>query len=112
VATLNESTSTLGSSSGIAIKRPSFIDPTSYAYVAQTYIFGQAPPTGTEQQIPLSTAVQSGGPLWTAFVADPTDPKAGFWWKQAYTKPDVALNHPSRWLWTLNRPGFSGDSVT
>jgi hypothetical protein len=108
---LNESTSTLGSSSGIAIKKPGFIDPASYAYAAQTYIFGQAAPTGTEQQIPLNTAVQSGGPLWTAFVADPTDASAGFWWKQAYTRPDVALNHPSRWLWTPPNPP-NGDVLT
>ena len=111
IATLNESTSTLGSSSGIAIKKPGFADPASYAYTAQTYIFGQEAPTGTVQQIPLSTAVQSGGPLWTAFVADPTDPSAGFWWKQAYTRPDVALNHPSRWIWTPPTPP-NGDVLT
>jgi hypothetical protein len=64
------------------------------------------------QQIPLSTAVQSGGPLWTAFTADPTNPIiAGFWWKQAYTRPDVALNHPSRWIWTPPTPP-AGDVLT
>ena len=111
ISTLNESSSTLGSSTGIKIVKPPFINPGQYAYVAQTYIFGQQAPAGTEQQIPLSTTVKSGGPLWTAFVADPTDTGngAGAWWAQAYTRPDVALNHPSRWNWTQT---LNGDVVT
>ncbi len=111
ISTLNESSSTLGSSTGIKIVKPPFINPGQYAYVAQTYIFGQQAPAGTEQQIPLSTTVKSGGPLWTAFVADPTDTEngAGAWWAQAYTRPDVALNHPSRWNWTQTQ---NGDVVT
>ena len=28
----------------------------------------------------------------------------GGWWAQAYTKPDVALNHPLRWTWTPPTP--------
>ena len=102
ISTLNESSSTLGSSTGIKIVKPAFANPGQYAYAAQTYIFGQQAPAGTVQQIPLSTTVKSGGPLWTAFVADPTDTAngAGAWWAQAYTRPDVALNHPSRWNWT------------
>src|SRR5262249_15806255 len=81
---------------------PSFVNPGQYAYAAQTYIFGQQAPEGTQQQIPLGTVVTSDGPLWTAFVADPTDSAngAGAWWRQAYTMPDVALNHPLRFTWT------------
>ena len=111
ISTLNESSSTLGSSTGIKIVKPPFANPGQYAYAAQTYIFGQQAPAGTEQQIPLSTTVKSGGPLWTAFVADPTDTAngAGAWWAQAYTRPDVALNHPSRWNWV---PTLNGDVVT
>jgi hypothetical protein len=102
VSTLNESTATLGASTGIKIVKPPFENPGQYAYAAQTYIFGQQAPAGTVQQIPLGTAVQSSGPLWTAFVADPTDmgDGAGAWWAHAYTVPDVALNHPLRWNWT------------
>ena len=111
ISTLNESSSTLGSSTGIKIVRPPFANPGQYANAAQTYIFGQQAPAGTEQQIPLSTTVKSGGPLWTAFVTDPTDTGngAGAWWAQAYTSPDVALNHPSRWNWI---PTQNGDVVT
>ena len=107
ISTLNESSSTLGSSTGIKIVKPPFANPGQYAYAAQTYIFGQQAPAGTEQQIPLSTTVKSGGPLWTAFVADPTDTAngAGAWWAQAYTQarrgaqPSLALElgpHPER----------------
>ena len=111
ISTLNESSSTLGSSTGIKIVKPPFVNPGQYAYAAQTYIFGQQAPAGTVQQIPLSTTVKSGGPVWTAFVADPTDTAngAGAWWAQAYTRPDVALNHPSRWNWV---PTLNGDVVT
>ena len=111
ISTLNESSSTVGSSTGIQIVKPSFANPSNYAYVAQTYIFGQKAPTGTVHQIPLNTDVQSSGPLWTAFTVDPTDTEdgAGSWWSQAYTKPDVALNHPSRWTWSP--PTLPGDDV-
>ena len=113
ISTLNESSSVLGSSTGIKVVKPAFINPGQYAYAAQTYIFGQEPPAGTVQQIPLSTTVQSSGPLWTAFVADPTDTGngAGVWWSQAYTRPDVALNHPLRWTWTPPTP-TKGDVLT
>jgi hypothetical protein len=113
VSTLNESTSALGSSTGIKIIKPPFDNPGQYAYAAQTYIFGQQAPTGTVHDIPLSTTVQSSGPLWTAFLADPTDRSngAGGWWAQAYTKPDVALNHPLRWTWTPPTPN-TGDMMT
>ena len=113
ISTLNESSSTVGSSTGIKTFKPPFINPGQYAYAAQTYIFGQQPPAGTQQQIPLSTTVKSAGPLWTAFVADPTDTGngAGAWWPQAYTQPDVALNHPSRWTWTPPTPS-KGDVLT
>ena len=51
----------------------------------------------------MDTTVQSSGPLWTSFLVDPSDTPngAGVWWAQAYTNPDVALNHPQRWTWTL-----------
>ena len=113
VSTLNESSSKLGSSTGIKIVKPSFVNPGQYAYTAQTYIFGQQAPTGTVQEIPLDTTVQSSGPLWTAFLVDPTDTPngAGGWWAQAYTKPDVALNHPLRWTWTPPTPS-EGDVMT
>ena len=44
VSTLNESSSTLGSSTGIKIVKPAFANPGQYAYAAQTYIFGQEHP--------------------------------------------------------------------
>jgi hypothetical protein len=77
VSTLNESKSALVSSTGIKVFKPSFVSPEEYAYTAQTYIFGQQAPTGTVQEIALDTTVQSSGPLWTAFLADPTNTSNG-----------------------------------
>ena len=111
ISTLNESSSTMGASSGVKIVKPPFINPGLYAYAAQTYIFGQNPANPPFQVIPLSTTVQSGGPLWTAFTADPTAGGSGSWWAQTYTLPDVALNHPSRWTWTPPTPTV-GDVLT
>jgi hypothetical protein len=105
-ATLNESSSTLGSSTGIRVVKPPFLDPGDYAYTAQTYIFGQDVAPDRLQQIPLGTTVTSNGPLWTGFVANPTDRAngAGAWWTGGYAQPDVALNHPLRWKWTPETP--------
>ena len=104
-STMNEAVSTLGESAGIKVFKPPFADPQQYAYAAETYIFGQQPPAGTLQTIPLNTKVQGSGLLRVGFVADPTDSFAGAWWAGAYTLPDVALNHPSRWDWTPPPPG-------
>lgn len=105
-STLNESSSTLGSSTGIQVVKPSFLNPGEYAYTAQTYIFGQDVAPDRLQQIPLGTIVTSNGPLWTGFVANPTDRAngAGAWWPGGYVQPDVALNHPLRWKWTPETP--------
>jgi hypothetical protein len=46
--------------------------------------------------------------LKTAFTADPTNlTEGGAWWSQSYaygSSPDIALNHPSRWV--LTKPGL------
>ena len=102
---MNEAVSTLGESAGIKVFKPPFADPQQYAYAAETYIFGQQPPAGTLQTSSLNTKVQGSGLLRVGFVADPTDSFAGAWWAGAYTLPDVALNHPSRWDWTPPPPG-------
>ena len=104
-STMNEAVSTLGTSTGIKVFKPSFGDETAYAYAAETYIFGQRPPAGTLQTIDPKTQVQGSGVLRVGFVADPADSTiAGSWWAGAYTRPDVALNHPARWHWTPGQP--------
>ena len=95
---LHTSVTTLGKSTGIGVQKPAtFANPPDYQYFVTPYIFGQKRPTGVVNDIPLSTDIQTFGILQTAFVVDPLRSDAGGWWKQAYTQPDVALNHPTRW---------------
>jgi hypothetical protein len=107
-SSLNKSISDLGKSTGIGVKKPgTFLDPPNYAYAVTPYIFGQIKPNGTvDNKNPAPADVQTFGLLRTAFVADPTSTGAGGWWQQAYTNtPDVALNHPSRWV--LSSPALT-----
>jgi hypothetical protein len=104
---LHTSVTSLGKSTGIGVQKPgTFASPPDYQYSVTPFIFGQHPPTGVVNDIPLSTDVKTSGVLQTAFVVDPLSGNAGGWWKQAYTQaPDVALNHPTRW-----RVGLSNGS--
>ena len=54
------------------------------------------------------------GPLFAGFLADPvssvntpnTDLNCSgsdIWWQNAYTRPDVGLNHPGRWNWNRSQ---------
>jgi hypothetical protein len=99
INTDNTSSDTLGSSNGIQIIRPGFENPGDFAYNAETYIFGQLPPVGVIQELPVQLGISTGGTLSVASTANPLGPNGGSWWKQAYTLPDVALNHPLRWNW-------------
>lgn len=96
---LMKSSSDLGTSTGIAIKKPgTFPSFELYGYSVSPYILGTAKPGGAVDQQPLSTDVQTFGLIRGLFTADPLASNAGGWWQQAYSQaPDVALNHPSRW---------------
>ena len=108
VSTLNTSTQTLDASTGIQVHKPEFSDlvADTYLYSFAGFVLGQTSPEGTLQSIPLKDAqgspidLQSSGPLTVAFLADPFQSPDLPWWRQAYTKPDVGLNHPERWDWT------------
>lgn len=101
-SSLNKSSTDLSKSSGIGVNKPgTFRDPFDYGYSVTPYIFGNNPPSGSVDNNPLTGDVQTSGSLQTAFVVDPINGNAGGWWKQAYTPaPDVALNHPTRWVIT------------
>ena len=96
---LNKSVTSLGRSQGIGVEKPgTFRAPSSYNYVFTPHILGQKQPTSVVDSNPLQADVTTFGLLRTAFTADPARNDAGGWWKGAYhDKPDVALNHPSRW---------------
>ncbi|HZU09831.1 MAG TPA: VCBS repeat-containing protein, partial [Pseudacidobacterium sp.] len=122
--TLNESTLSLSSSSGVTLNIPGFEDTSGCcSYGFSQYIFGLENKNYTPGEnacgaakqgvakscIPVTdpdqgqqVAVATIGPLFTAYVADPYEPANGnnaAWWQNVYTKPDVALNHPERWKW-------------
>lgn len=110
ISTLNASTSTFGDSTGITVNRGIDPDgPTSnedFLYAGRTYIYGQDAPTGIQQtDIAPDTTVQAAGYIRVGYVADPVSVgtvTSGDWWLQAYgSTPDVALNHPQRWLQQL-----------
>jgi hypothetical protein len=99
-ATLNTSSNMHGSSTGFSIAKTAQ-GVADYVFAAQTYILGQAQLTGTLQTLPLTTTVQTTGPLRLAYWTNPYDSVVGGpWWGTAYRIPDVALNHPQRWTWT------------
>jgi hypothetical protein len=106
VSTLNTVTQTVDASTGIQVNKPEFSDVVAenYLYSFAGFILGQTSPTGTLQTVPLTDAsgnpidVQTTGPLTVAFLADPFQVNLP-WWCQAYTRPDVGLNHPERWDW-------------
>ena len=120
VSTHNALTQTLSASTGIQVNKPGFpsVVAQNYQYSFGGYVFGLSNPNGTLQSIDLSDQngqpvdIQTTGPLVVGFVADPL--LEGLpWWAQAYTRADVALNHPARWDWTkstqtasFNKPQF------
>lgn len=111
LSSLNQSKATLASSTGIAVTKPAFQNPLNFEYPVTPYIYGQNKPSNVTDNVPLSGDIQTFGLLQTAFVADPLSPSAGGWWSQTYTTaPDVALNHPARWV--LTGKGASPNCLT
>ncbi len=84
----------------------------NYSYLVSPYIFGTTVTNAVVDNQPLNNPnspnppVQTFGVLRGVFTADPLAQYSGHWWAEAYPKPDVALNHPNRWLNT--QPGVPG----
>ncbi|HWO99718.1 MAG TPA: VCBS repeat-containing protein [Methylococcus sp.] len=98
ISTLNSAMVSLGASTGFGINKPgTFADPNQYMYLFQPVIYGEKPVEGTIDNRQPNTDIKTHGVLHASFTADPTDSNAGTWWKTTYNRPDVALNHPSRW---------------
>ncbi len=97
---LNQSTTTINESTGIGVSKSGGVaDPALYQYGITSYLIGRTKPGGLVDNLPLSTKVQTFDFLQAAFVANPLDAGAGSWWQQHYRDaPDVALNHPARWV--------------
>jgi hypothetical protein len=104
-ANLQTNTAEVDASDGVLIQATAkFPDPGNYKYTVMPFILGNPPPSqqvGDSQQPPQAN-ISTIGPLRTAFTADPLN--KGAFWKQAYSSaPDVALNHPSRWVLTTGQ---------
>lgn len=105
-STMNQSTSSFSSSQGIKLNRGVGGGPISdavYDYQGQSVIYGQLAPQGTVQNdVSPGTTVQTEGYIAAAHMADMLSQgsiTSGNFWAQAYSAaPDIALNHPQRWL--------------
>lgn len=114
VSTLNQSSSAVSESSGIILHRGisgSDVGGADYTYEGQSFIYGQTPPTGLIQNdVNLQTTVQATGFVTAAHAVDMVSSgsvTSGNFWPQAYSIPDLALNHPQRWLQKLGHGSIS-----
>jgi hypothetical protein len=107
ISTLNQMTSSFSNSQGINLNRgiegSGDVNSEAYDYQGQTFIYGQTAPTGTVQSDATpQTTVQAQGYIAAAHLVDMMSQgviTSGAFWVQAYNAaPDVALNHPQRWL--------------
>jgi hypothetical protein len=106
-STLNTSTHELDASTGVVLHRGlgsgGASDDPNFLYAGQTYIFGLPQPENTIQtDLTVPTDVHTHGRIEVAHAANMLTTglvQSGDWWKQVYAAaPDVALNHPQRWL--------------
>ncbi|MFC3193324.1 FG-GAP repeat protein [Marinicella sediminis] len=98
--TLNTDTSKIGTSTGVAIKKPgSFPNPSYYQYLLEPFIFGSEDQLQRSENTKPDADILTRGPLQTAFAADPTDPGSGSWWSTSPYKQhiDVGFGFPARW---------------
>jgi hypothetical protein len=105
VSTVNQSTSSVSDSQGITLNRGiggSSVNAQAYAYEGGSLIYGQNPPAGTIQtDLTVVATVQANGHLTAAHLADMLSTgsfSSGNFWQQTYAVPDIALNHPQRWI--------------
>ena len=108
ISTLNQATSSFSNSQGVNLNRGigggGDVNSEAYDYQGQSFIYGQTAPAGTVQSDATpQTTVQAQGYIAAAHLVDMVSQSpgvtSGAFWVQAYNAaPDVALNHPQRWL--------------
>lgn len=100
---LNKSDTKFSSAQGISItKSAAFTDPATYKYFFSPLIFGRVKPVNYTDPVSTSADLLSYGALRSAFTVDPIRTSAGRWWSQShyFSLPDVAVNHPNRWVYS------------
>jgi len=98
--TLNTDSRKIGTSTGIAVKKPgNFPKPSNYRFLLEPFVFGSDAKIQQSQNIKPDADILTRGPLQTAFVADPTDANSGSWWSTSNYKKyiDVGFGFPARW---------------
>lgn len=88
ISSLDTETSKVSSSHGIGVTtQGTFANSNLYNYSVTPMVYGrqQAAAGGTGGQ----------GPLFATYSVSQSS--GGSWWKRAYLKPDIALNHPAQW---------------
>jgi len=103
ISTLNEAKTTFSNSQGIVLNRGVGTSSDLYDYQGQSLIYGQLPPPNTvDTGNAPTTDVKASGFIGVAHLADMVSQgtiNSGNFWPQAYAvAPDIALNHPQRWL--------------
>ncbi|MBL4660929.1 MAG: VCBS repeat-containing protein [Alcanivoracaceae bacterium] len=104
--TLNTDSSKIGTSTGIAVKKPgNFPKPSNYQFLLEPIVFGSDSKIQQSQNIKPDADILTRGPLQTAFVADPTDANSGSWWSTSNYKKyiDVGFGFPARWEITSDK---------
>ena len=104
--TLNTDSSKIGTSTGIAVKKPgNFPKPSNYQFLLEPFVFGSDSQIQQTQNIKPDADILTRGPLQTAFVADPTDANSGSWWSTSNYKKyiDVGFGFPARWEITSDK---------
>ncbi|MGB5833890.1 MAG: hypothetical protein WBG92_18145, partial [Thiohalocapsa sp.] len=98
--TLNTTKATVSDSQGVTVTIPALDEPTTWKAMDFTYefgafIFGQNKILNSLDDSEPSADVTTKGVQRIGFVAQATEDL----WGQIYTEPDLALNHPNRWVW-------------
>lgn len=108
ISTARTNSTELDGSTGMGVGQPgTFLDPATFEYALQGYIFGDLPTTGTLQAPPDTMAdSQVNGVIRSAFTVDVKDSN-NFWSSGAYTAVDLALNRPAH----VTVPPGKGDST-
>jgi hypothetical protein len=107
---LNVGTQALDSSEGVSINNPGFSSEVGQCcvYAFSSYVLGMQPFASPLQDLKQPTDISTTGPLFVGFNADITGAGSPSpWWGQVYTRPDIGLNHPSRWSWSNNTVSFN-----
>ena len=100
LATLDTNSVSLSSSTGVTTTKKPILGGYNYGYSVSPLIAGEmANPLTDQSQLTASSDLNIFGTLQSLNTVGLDDSLAGDWWVTHYAKaPDLALNHPLRWV--------------